>query len=158
MPRFKSLLSRWLPVLVWGALIYGASTDLLSSSQTSRFIGPVLRWFHPDVRETTIRQVQLAVRKGAHVTEYAILALLLYRALRPTQRRRPETWCPRCAGWALGIAVAYAASDEWHQSFVPSRDGSIHDVIIDGSGAALGLLLLQRRHLWRQARELRRPG
>jgi VanZ family protein len=138
------------------ALIFGASTDLMSSNRTSRFIGPVLRWVFPDLSDRAVRQVQLAVRKAAHVTEYALLALLLYRALRRTLERSPETWCRQCAGWAFGITVLYAASDEWHQSFVPSRDGSIHDVIIDGAGAALGLALWYGWLLWRQARELRR--
>lgn len=149
------LLSSWLPVVLGMGLIFGASTDLLSSGRTSRLIGPVLRWFHPGLTDRTIKQVQLAVRKGAHVTEYAILALLLYRAVRRTRNLPPERWCVRCAGWALGVALLYAFSDEWHQSFVPSRDGTLHDVLIDGAGASLGLLLLYRWHLWRQARELR---
>lgn len=138
------------------ALIFGASTDLMSSSRTSRFIGPVLRWVFPDISEPAIRRVQLAVRKAAHVIEYAVLALLLYRAIRRTLARSPEIWCRQCAAWAFGIAVLYAASDEWHQSFVPSRGGTIHDVIIDGAGAALGLALWYGWLLWRQARELRR--
>lgn len=138
------------------ALIFGASTDLMSSSRTSRFIGPVLRWVFPDLSDRAVRQVQLAVRKAAHVTEYAILALLLYRAMRRTLERSPEIWCRQCAGWAFGIALIYAASDEWHQSFVPSRGGTIHDVLIDGAGAALGLVLWQGWLLWRQARGLRR--
>jgi len=138
------------------ALIFGASTDLMSSSRTSRFIGPVLRWVFPEISDPAIRQVQLAVRKAAHVTEYAILALLLYRAMRRTLERSPEIWCRQCAGWAFGIALIYAASDEWHQSFVPSRGGTIHDVLIDGAGAALGLVLWQGWLLWRQGRGLRR--
>lgn len=137
------------------SLIFGASTDLLSSGRTSRYIGPFLKWFHPDVSEQTIKRVQLAVRKCGHVTEYALLALLLYRALRRTRGAAPNQWCRPCAVGAFALAVLYAASDEWHQSFVPSRDGTVHDVIIDGTGAALGLLLLYRWHLSRQARELR---
>jgi VanZ family protein len=99
--------------------------------------------------------VQLAVRKGAHVSEYALLAVLLYRAVHRTRRKVQAGWSPACAGWAFVLALVYAASDEWHQSFVPSRDGTLHDVIIDASGAGLGLLLLHRWQLWRQARELR---
>jgi VanZ family protein len=153
--RSNNLASSWLPVVLCLGLIFGASTDLMSSGRTSRFIGPVLRWFHPGINEQAVRQVQLGVRKGAHVAEYAVLALLLYRAVRRTRQVPPERWCGRCAGWALGIALLYAVSDEWHQSFVPSRDGTLHDVIIDGTGASLGLLLLYRWHLWRQMRELR---
>lgn len=155
MLRSKNLLLAWLPVLVWMGVIFGASTDLMSSRQTSRFIGPLLRWFKADVSEAAIRRVQLAVRKGAHVTEYAILALCLYRALRRSLNQPVKRWCLRCALSAFVLAVAYAGTDEWHQSFVPSRDGSLHDVLIDACGAALGLLLLWRWHLFQQARELR---
>ncbi len=155
MSRSKYLLSSWLPVVLGMGLIFGASTELMSSGRTSRYIGPVLRWFHPGITEQAIQRVQLVVRKGAHVTEYAILALLLYRALRRTANLPPDRWCARCAGWALGIALLYAISDEWHQSFEPSREGTLRDVVIDGAGASLGLLLLYRWHLWRQARELR---
>jgi len=155
-PRSKFLLSSWLPVVLGMALIFGASTDLMSSGRTSRFIGPFLRWFLPDLQEQTVKHVQLAVRKCAHVTEYAILALLLYRALRRSRGIDARQWCHCCACGAFVIALLYAASDEWHQSFVPSRDGTLHDVIIDGAGAALGLLLLFRWHLSRQARELQR--
>jgi len=137
-------------------LIFGASTDLLSSSHTSRFIGPVLRWMVPGISEHSIKNVQLAVRKAGHVTEFAVLALLLYRATRRTLNCCPESWCSPGARWAFVGALLYAASDEWHQSFVPSRGSSIHDVLIDAGGALLGLVLLHGWHLSRQARELRR--
>ena len=128
---------------------------MLSSNRTSRFIGPILRWIKPDVSDSTIRTVQLFARKGAHVTEYAILALLLYRAIRRSLHRSPDMWCRRCAAWAWGTAFLYAASDEWHQSFVPSRGGSIHDVLIDACGAAMGLLLWHGWLLVQHDRRLR---
>src|SRR5688500_10779108 len=72
----------WLPVLLWMVFIFIGSTDLMSAEHTSRFIGPFLRWFAPDITDATIASIQLVVRKSAHLTEYAILAALLYRALR----------------------------------------------------------------------------
>ena len=156
MSRSKYLLSSWLPVVLGMSLIFGASTDLMSSGRTSRYIGPFLRWFHPDISEASVKKVQLVIRKCGHVTEYALLALLLYRAVRRTLDCPSANWCRHCAAWALGLAFLYAASDEWHQSFVPSRGSSFHDVLIDTAGAALGLVLLHGWHLWRQARELQR--
>ncbi len=135
-------------------MIFGASTDLMSSSHTSRIIGPILRWINPDVKDETVRRIQLVIRKGAHVTEYGILALLLYRAIRRSLERRPEEWCRKCAAWAWGVTFLYAASDEWHQTFVPSRGGSIHDMLIDVSGAALGLVLWQGWLLYHHERKL----
>lgn len=69
------------------------------------------------------------LRKCAHAMEYGILTALLWRALGREQR-------------ALALAVAYAATDEFHQAFVRGRVGSPVDVAIDGVGAALGLLLV----------------
>lgn len=112
--------------------IFLGSTDLLSAEHTSRFIGPFLRWFAPDVSAATIGSIQLFVRKCGHLLEYAILAALLYRALR-LHRGRPFVL-------AFIMTAAYAALDEFHQSFVSSRTGSPWDVAVDCAGALLGLL------------------
>jgi VanZ family protein len=126
----------WMPVFAWMSLIFVASTDLMSGQQTSRFIGPFLRWLIADISPEGIAAVQFLVRKAAHVTEYAILALLMFRALAGGRERQPwQAWL------VLGIAAAYAALDEWHQSFVASRTGSPRDVAIDVFGALLGVLI-----------------
>src|SRR5262245_11866942 len=97
------------------AVIFASSTDLLSSRNTSRFIGPLLRWLNPDVSERTIELAQMIVRKTGHVTEYALLAILAWRAARTAQDR---SWSWKAAGLALVIAAFYAVTDEVHQSFV----------------------------------------
>jgi VanZ family protein len=71
------------------------------------------------------------LRKGAHMTEYGILAVLLVRAL---GRELP----------ALAVAVAYAASDELHQHFVRGRHASPIDVGIDTVGLLIGLYAYRR--------------
>lgn len=147
----------WLPVLLWMSLLFTASTDLGASGGTSRIIGPLLRWLFPQLSEPTVDWVVLLVRKTAHLTEYAILALLLWRALRKPSKQDPRPWDWRLAAWAVLLAGLYAASDEFHQSFVPSRMGSLFDVLLDTSGAAFGLLALW---LWRRCRRpttLRQP-
>ncbi|MFM1768293.1 MAG: hypothetical protein RJA22_822 [Verrucomicrobiota bacterium] len=133
------LLSRWLPVVLWCFLIYSASADSQSVRRSSRFIGPFVRWLVPGATDETVSRVQFVVRKGAHVTEYAVLALLLWRAL----RRRTPAWDPRAAWLAFAGAVLFALSDEWHQAFVPNRQAHPLDVVIDAFGAALALLLLR---------------
>lgn len=79
------------------------------------------------------------IRKFAHVCEYAILALLLWRALRsaPTLRTRGAI----LFGLVLLGCALFAASDEFHQSFVKSRTPSVRDVFLDISGAVVGLLM-----------------
>ena len=127
---------RWGPLILWMVLITGLSTEAFSEQETGSYLLPVLRWLLPDVSPGTLDLIHGAVRKGAHVTEYAILALLWYRGL---------NW--RRSGWQIGaalsafiLAAGFGALDEAHQLFVPSRSGSIVDVGWDSLGAALGLL------------------
>ncbi len=135
----RGFLKFWLPVLLWMIFIFIGSTDLMSAEHTSRFIAPFLRWFVPDVSAATIASIQLFVRKCAHLTEYAILASLLFRAFSQNQRR-----VGRAFAVSFFIAAIYAALDEFHQSFVPSRTGSPYDVAIDCAGALAGLLIYWR--------------
>src|SRR5439155_16307188 len=78
----KSFLKYWLPLLIWLGVIFLGSTELLSAEYTSRFITPFLLWLRPGMSPQTIWRILVVVRKCAHVTEYAVLALLLWRALR----------------------------------------------------------------------------
>ena len=141
----RFFLKFWLPVLTWIVVIFLASTDLGSSAHTSRILVPVLRWINPQISAEAIEQVQTVVRKGAHLTEYAILATLALRALRAQLQVNPAAWSWRAAGGALLLAAVYAAGDEIHQSFVPSRGASPIDALIDTGGASLGLMLLYLR-------------
>ena len=142
----------WLPVVLWMGLIFGGSTDVLSSQRTSRIIGPLLRWLNPNVSDETIRAVQAVARKGGHVAEYSVLAVLLWRARRKPFKNDPRPWSWREAARVVFYSGLYAATDEFHQWFVPSRGASVWDALLDTLGAAAGLLLLLRlgrgRRLW----------
>jgi VanZ family protein len=105
------LFTVWLPVLIWAAVIF----TLSSIPSLSTGLGT---W-------------DTILRKGAHLTEYAVLGGLLYRAL----GREPL---------ALAVGIAYAATDELHQSFVRGRHASPVDVAIDAVGVALGMLIWLR--------------
>jgi len=138
-------------------LIFSASTGAMSSGHTSRIIGPIVRWFIPDISEVALGKVVFAVRKTAHVTEYAILAALVWRALRIPKaevqhsddaKTRPWRWSQ--AMLALGVAALYAASDEIHQYFVPTREARFGDVMLDSTGAALGLFAIWFAGRWRR--------
>ncbi len=140
----------WLPVMIWMALIFSGSTGSLSSQHTSRIIGPLLRWLKPDISPETLYRVVFTVRKTAHVTEYAILALLAWRAWRKPVAKELRPWRWSEAGLAWSVAALYAASDEFHQSFVPSRGASVGDVMLDSAGALAGLLALWVFGRWRK--------
>ena len=129
------------PVVVWMVVVFCLSTELGSSANTGAIIGPLLRWFNPSISAETIEHVHFLVRKCAHITEYAILALLVLRALRILRDVPSGRWSWRLAAAALAISAMYAATDEVHQLFVPTRGPSVHDVIIDAIGATIGLML-----------------
>src|SRR5438046_9749718 len=76
----------WMPAIVWMAVIFLGSTDMLSAEHTSRFLVPFLRWIDPQISFATLNAIQLGIRKLGHLTEYAVLAMLLWRALRSGTR------------------------------------------------------------------------
>ena len=107
----ERFLKLWGPVVVWAAVIFGLSSIPSLNSGLGTW--------------------DEVLRKCAHVTEYAILGFLLFRAI---GRELP----------ALLVGIAYAATDELHQHFVPGRHASPVDVLIDTVGLVIGTILVQR--------------
>ncbi len=128
----------WLPLLLWLAVIFLGSTDLMSAEHTSRFIVPFLRWLKPDISAETLASIHFIVRKCAHLGEYAVLALLLFRAAILTNLKRSLAIL-YVSVWVACLFVA--TTDEFHQTFVASRGASATDIMIDSGGAILGLLI-----------------
>lgn len=145
----------WIPSWIWMTGIFIGSSDALSSRRTSRILGPLLRWLFPDIRIETLDVVQWGVRKLGHCTEFGILALLFWLALRGPLWRRTDPWDRASVGIGWVLAVVYAVSDEWHQSFVATRQGQGMDVVIDAFGAAVAMLVLSwfARKRWVPLRE-----
>jgi VanZ family protein len=110
-----SRFSAWLPVIAWAALIFALSSI------------PHLG--------TGLGTWDTILRKGAHVTEYAIFGLLLLRAI---GRELP----------AFLLGVGYAITDELHQHFVTGRHASPIDVAIDSTGVLIGVLVFVRARRW----------
>ena len=141
----------WLPVVLWAGLLFGMSTSAGASHHTSRFFKPLLRWLVPGISEETLDQLHLAIRKTAHVTEYAVFATLWLRALRrPNAGQRPP-W-----SWAVGVAVIaicalVASADELWQSRFADRQGAIADVALDTFGGGVGVAV------WWSVGRIRKP-
>lgn len=132
-------ISRYGPLIIWAALIFIGSSGLLSSSNTSMFLVRPLHWLLPQAGDATLRALHFILRKAGHFTEYAILALLAARAFRTSSR---ELLRSRWFWAALFLIIIYSLTDEFHQSFVPSRGASIYDSMIDTVGGLLALALL----------------
>jgi VanZ family protein len=120
----QSALREWIPVIVWGAIIFTLSTSAFSAANTARTIDPLLRWLLLGITAASVDVAHMLIRKTAHFTEYGVLFWLLVRG---PMADRPYT--------ALMLCVAYALLDEGHQSFVPGRTASLYDVALDSTGA-----------------------
>ncbi len=144
----------WWPALVWAALVTCFSTDSFSAQHTSRILIPFLHWLFPRAQWSTLAWVHHLIRKGAHVTEYFILSLLLTRGIRGARRG----WRLHWAIAALAMAAGWAGLDELHQAFVPSRGAAMSDVLIDACGAAAGQIAFAAMAARREARREGQDG
>ena len=139
----KQKLKCWLAVVLWMAVIFVMSSDLGSGAHTSRIIDPLLLWLMPQISPAGVARAHFLIRKAGHLTEYAILGILLWRAWTIPTGGTNQPWRWKTALFSLSLAAVYAAGDEFHQSFVPSRGASVQDVVIDACGACLGLMVLR---------------
>ncbi len=131
-------LRAWWPAILWSVVIFSASTDSFSSAHTGVVLWPILHWLFPSMTEDQFELMHLYARKSAHITEYFIFYLLLFRGMRGDRKGWYWTW----AFGAWFIAAAYSALDEIHQSFVASRTASPVDSLIDSTGALLALIVV----------------
>lgn len=135
----------WLSVLAWVAVIQIFASGSFSANETSRVIGPLLRWLFPGADAESIAAVHFSIRKTAHVVEYAILALLALRAFRSSSGR-PLAWLVAAS---LVLALAVAIVDESRQAAAEERTGALSDVALDMGGAAAALALASAtRRYW----------
>jgi VanZ family protein len=118
-PAIASRLDPWLPPFALMAVIFAFSAQ-------------------PDLN-SGLGAIDLIGRKIIHMSEYALLCFLWWRALRTVASARGAL------ALAFAVAVAYACTDEFHQHFVHGRHGTPVDVGIDAVGAGAAALLIRRR-------------
>jgi hypothetical protein len=117
----------WLLVAVWAGVIFALSAT-------------------PHLRVAEAADLDFILRKSGHMAAFGILAVLLWRALTLSATRRAMVW-------SFVLTVAYAATDEFHQSFTAGRNASGVDVSIDAAGALIALLaLVVWLHFWARRR------
>ncbi len=144
------LFKNWLPLLLWMAVIFIASTSAGSPEVSSHFLRPLLRWLFPGITEHTFEILHLCARKAAHLIEYAILGCLALRTAREEPALAGKGLRAQMAA-TLVFAALYACTDEFHQRFVPTRHSSPVDVMIDTAGAAIGTgIMIGAGCMWRR--------
>ncbi|HKW18579.1 MAG TPA: VanZ family protein [Terriglobales bacterium] len=130
----KRILKVWLPSVIWLAVIAVESTDLGSSAHTSRLLYPIFHFLF-GMNMARFGFWNSLLRKTGHVIGYFIMSVLFFRSWRATFPRLSTQWCLQWATIALLSTALVASLDEWHQSFLPSRTGNFHDVILDSIAA-----------------------
>lgn len=116
----KKKIRYWFPTVLWFLVIFMFST--LESTPSNKII-----WW------------DFLIKKTAHITEYAILATLLFRSLKQSFSIN------KSLVFTFLICVLYAVSDEYHQSFVPGRHPKVYDVMFDTIGVSLSLFLIWKK-------------
>ena len=135
-------------IILWMVVIFhfsnqpGVTSGELSSGVCDGLVAKVNQAFSLDwssqMQQKIAQMIEFPVRKIAHMSEYALLALLLFMHLRAGKRSRGTR---KNDVLAFLFTVVYAATDEFHQYFIPGRSAQVRDVLIDALGAMLGLLL-----------------
>jgi len=142
-PDQRNLLKAWIAAILWLILIAIESTAMLSSNNTSRILYPLLHYLF-GLDWDRFEVWHFYIRKTGHVVGYGTLSILLFRAWRATLPAVNHVkWTLRWANMAILGTALVASLDEWHQSFIPSRTGTIRDVVLDTcAGIAAQVLVL----------------
>jgi VanZ family protein len=129
-----------LPLFMWMGFIFVMSTHVGAAENSASLVERILGWFRPQalagMSAERLDDLNYLLRKSAHVVEYAILTLLAVRAF----QRDQVGWQRRSAFGGVALSLLYAASDEWHQRFVPDRTATPVDVGVDAVGITIALV------------------
>ena len=123
----------------WGLVIFDLSRAPYASASSRRFLSLALNWLSISILPHSLGLLNNLLRKSAHIMEFAVLAVLLYLSLKPTE---DSYWSQKASFWALLASGCYSLADELHQVFIPGRHASLFDCLIDTTGALLGLFVL----------------
>jgi VanZ family protein len=129
-------------------VIFTESTDMASAKNTGGLLYNVISFVAPHVDQGFVDVLNEVLRKTGHFLGYGILSVLVFLALKNTNRdrlrnlvRRPwgiylrDLWRLEWSFIGVMAAIGMATYDEIHQTFIPSRTGRWQDVVIDTSGA-----------------------
>ena len=139
-----NLLRAWWPAAVWVGLIALESTDSFSSRNTGTVLYTILKRLFGHINFYKFLVFHHYLRKTGHVVGYGMLSLLLLRGWRATfGHAQALLWRTTLLSW-LGTAFV-ASMDEWHQSYIPSRTGTVRDVALD---TMAGVAFLVVAYFW----------
>jgi VanZ family protein len=124
----------WLPTLLWLCMLAFFSTDIFSAEHTGSVLQKIIHALLGNISPQLFQQVHFLVRKTAHFMSYGFLGALAFFSWRATLPARAR-WSLRWSSLALFLTLLAASGDELHQTFIASRTGNFHDVLLDMAGA-----------------------
>ena len=128
----------WILVIGWMVLIFLFSSQPGEvSSGNNKFVIYLFNLLGLDLNSIFGTLSDFIVRKSAHFTEYFILYILLYRAIRAEKNESIKVFI-----YPILIVFLYACSDEFHQAFVPGRGPAFRDVMVDTCGGLIAFLIM----------------
>ena len=133
------VLKAWIAAIL--IVIAIESSALLSSHNTSRILYPLLHFLF-GMNHARFEHWHVYIRKGGHVFGYGLLSILLFRAWRDTFPFPGSNWSMQWARISFFMSALVACLDEWHQTYLPSRTGNLHDVLLDSTAALIAQLVL----------------
>ncbi|WP_251860503.1 VanZ family protein [Clostridium sp. Marseille-Q2269] len=138
----------FIPAIIWMIVIFSFSCQVGSESdKNNHFVVTILNELKLEVvNHMDYNLLNFLIRKAAHITEYFILFMLLYFALKKTFYKSPKLK-------ASIITVLYACTDEFHQLFTTGREGRVRDVFIDSIGIIIGLFIIYIFHTIKKHRK-----
>lgn len=142
-PDRHEVLKAWIAAILWLIVIAIESTAMLSAHNTGRILYPILHFLF-GIDRMHFGYWHFYIRKSGHVFGYGTLSILLFRAWRATlPALNNVSWTFRWANISILGTALVASLDEWHQSFIPSRTGTVRDVVLDTcAGIAAQVLVL----------------
>ena len=141
-PAQKQILKEWIAAGLWLGLIAIESTNHLSAANTSRILYPIFHFF-TGVDPVRFVLWDFYIRKIGHVVGYFGLSILLFRAWRATLPFASRSrWSLQWARISFFMTALVASIDEWHQTHLISRTGSLRDVLLDSSAALTAQILI----------------
>jgi VanZ family protein len=138
--------SVWAPVAIAIAVICMESTGTFSAQNTSSWLRPIAEHWFGAIKDSTWEAFHHCLRKTGHFVGYGTVGFTFLRAwLHTLDRRGPTELLPfRLESSILAIfsTAIVASCDEFHQSFLPNRNGTPVDVLLDTAGASVLCLLV----------------
>jgi VanZ family protein len=152
-PAQSQIWKAWIAAALWLGIIAVESTNLASAANTSRILYPILN-FLMGLDPVRFLSWHFYIRKTGHFVGYFTLSWLLFRAWRATLPLASGSgWSIQWARISFFMTALVACLDEWHQTYLPSRTGTLSDVLLDSSAAlAAQIIIFLWLYLWNRGR------